>query len=205
MCGFKFKAEFWCWNLEACSHPRGWYLWNTPLPMSPDEVLGSLVQVRLPAPWYDHTCSSSVLQVRDQEVPIKRNFVRVIIHVDNCNLHPPQFSSIHYEAEVLDSAVVGTEIMQVRALDQDQGANAEIHYSLQAGENHLTRQFRLWTCLHFHALASGQTVDQLSLVVAKNSKWLHVAKMWFFFFPVQRKYRASRLWKFSFYRKGTHP
>uniref|UniRef100_A0A8C8E6E3 FAT atypical cadherin 2 n=1 Tax=Otus sunia TaxID=257818 RepID=A0A8C8E6E3_9STRI len=73
------------------------------------------------------------VMVRDQEVPIKRNFVRVIIRVENCNLHPPQFSSIHYEAEVLDSAVVGTEIIQVRALDQDQGANAEIHYSLQAG------------------------------------------------------------------------
>ncbi|NWX47495.1 FAT2 protein, partial [Steatornis caripensis] len=81
-------------------------------------------------PMPQHTLT---VMVRDQEVPIKRNFVRVIIHVENCNLHPPQFSSIHYEAEVLDSAVVGTEIIQVRALDQDQGANAEIHYSLQAG------------------------------------------------------------------------
>ncbi|XP_074739811.1 protocadherin Fat 2 isoform X1 [Strix uralensis] len=80
-------------------------------------------------PMPQHTLT---VMVRDQEVPIKRNFVRVIIHVENCNLHPPQFSSIHYEAEVLDSAVVGTEIIQVRALDQDQGANAEIHYSLQA-------------------------------------------------------------------------
>ncbi|OWK59504.1 Protocadherin Fat 2 [Lonchura striata] len=81
-------------------------------------------------PMPQHTLT---VMVRDQEVPIKRNFVRVIIHVDSCNLHPPQFSSIHYEAEVLDSAVVGTEVIQVRAFDQDQGANAEIHYSLQAG------------------------------------------------------------------------
>uniref|UniRef100_A0A663MKD2 FAT atypical cadherin 2 n=1 Tax=Athene cunicularia TaxID=194338 RepID=A0A663MKD2_ATHCN len=81
-------------------------------------------------PMPQHTLT---VMVRDQEVPIKRNFVRVVIHVENCNLHPPQFSSINYEAEVLDSAVVGTEIIQVRALDQDQGANAEIHYSLQAG------------------------------------------------------------------------
>ncbi|XP_009890940.1 PREDICTED: protocadherin Fat 2 [Charadrius vociferus] len=81
-------------------------------------------------PMPQHTLT---VMVRDQEVPIKRNFVRVIIHVENCNLHPPQFSSIHYEAEVLDSAVVSTEVIQVRALDQDQGANAEIHYSLQAG------------------------------------------------------------------------
>ncbi|NXA17585.1 FAT2 protein, partial [Ibidorhyncha struthersii] len=81
-------------------------------------------------PMLQHTLT---VMVRDQEVPIKRNFVRVIIDVENCNLHPPQFSSIHYEAEVLDSAVVSTEVIQVRALDQDQGPNAEIRYSLQAG------------------------------------------------------------------------
>lgn len=78
----------------------------------------------------------SDIQVRDQEVPIKRNFARVVIHVENCNIHPPQFVSVHYEAEALDSVAVGTEVVQVRALDQDQGANAEIHYSLQAGEGH---------------------------------------------------------------------
>lgn len=156
MFGFKFKAQLWCWNLQAHSHPRGWYHWKIPLSV---RVLMSYLEAwcrqgcRLPE--CDCTCFSSVIQVRDQEVPIKRNFVRVIIHVENCNLHPPQFSSIHYEAEVLDSAAVGTEVVQVRALDQDQGANAEIHYSLQAGESHATRQFRLWTCLHFHALAGG--------------------------------------------------
>ncbi|CAM5159687.1 unnamed protein product [Natator depressus] len=85
--------------------------------------------------------SQSMLQhiltvmVRDQEVPIKRNFARVVIHVENCNIHPPQFVSVHYEAEALDSVAVGTEVVQVRALDQDQGANAEIHYSLQAGNS----------------------------------------------------------------------
>ncbi|KGL79349.1 Protocadherin Fat 2, partial [Tinamus guttatus] len=81
-------------------------------------------------PMPQHTLT---VMVRDQEVPIKRNFARIVIHVENSNLHPPQFSSIHYEAEVLDSAVLGTEVIQVRALDPDQGANAEIHYSLQAG------------------------------------------------------------------------
>uniref|UniRef100_A0A8C3S0B0 FAT atypical cadherin 2 n=1 Tax=Chelydra serpentina TaxID=8475 RepID=A0A8C3S0B0_CHESE len=85
--------------------------------------------------------SQSMLQhiltvmVRDQEVPIKRNFARVVVHVENCNTHPPQFASVHYEAEALDSAAVGTEVVQVRALDRDQGANAEIRYSLQAGNS----------------------------------------------------------------------
>uniref|UniRef100_A0A8D0GHX8 FAT atypical cadherin 2 n=1 Tax=Sphenodon punctatus TaxID=8508 RepID=A0A8D0GHX8_SPHPU len=75
------------------------------------------------------------VMVRDQEIPIKRNFARVVINVENCNMHPPQFTSLHYEAEVLDSTPVVTEVVQVRAPDQDQGVNAEIHYSLQAGNN----------------------------------------------------------------------
>ncbi|XP_062976958.1 protocadherin Fat 2 isoform X2 [Elgaria multicarinata webbii] len=75
------------------------------------------------------------VMVRDQEVPIKRDFARVVIHVEDCNNHPPQFASLHYKAEVLDAAPVGTEVVQVRALDQDHGVNADILYSLEAGNN----------------------------------------------------------------------
>lgn len=76
----------------------------------------------------------SATQVRDQGVPIKRDFARVVIHVESCNNHPPQFTSLHYKAEVLDAAPAGTEVVQVRALDQDQGVNADIRYYLQAGK-----------------------------------------------------------------------
>ncbi|XP_028574146.2 protocadherin Fat 2 [Podarcis muralis] len=75
------------------------------------------------------------VMVRDQEVPVKRDFARIVIHVEDCNSHPPQFSSLHYKAEVLDAAPIGTEVVQVRALDQDRGVNAEIHYCLEAGNN----------------------------------------------------------------------
>ncbi|XP_015270777.1 PREDICTED: protocadherin Fat 2 [Gekko japonicus] len=73
------------------------------------------------------------VMVRDQGVPIKRDFARVVIHVESCNNHPPQFTSLHYKAEVLDAAPAGTEVVQVQALDQDQGVNADIHYYLQTG------------------------------------------------------------------------
>ncbi|XP_053156770.1 protocadherin Fat 2 isoform X2 [Hemicordylus capensis] len=75
------------------------------------------------------------VMVRDQEVPIKRDFARIVIHVEDCNNHPPQFTSLHYKAEVLDAAPVGTEVVQVQALDEDKGVNAEIQYYLQAGNN----------------------------------------------------------------------
>ncbi|XP_017396001.1 protocadherin Fat 2 isoform X2 [Cebus imitator] len=73
------------------------------------------------------------VMVRDQEIPIKRNFVWVTIHVENGNLHPPRFTQLHYEASIPDTAAPGTELLQVRAMDADQGANAEVRYSLLKG------------------------------------------------------------------------
>ncbi|XP_012324907.2 protocadherin Fat 2 isoform X1 [Aotus nancymaae] len=73
------------------------------------------------------------VMVRDQEIPIKRNFVWVTIHVENGNLHPPRFTQLHYEASVPDTTAPGTELLQVRAMDADRGANAEVRYSLLKG------------------------------------------------------------------------
>ncbi|XP_036900751.1 protocadherin Fat 2 [Sturnira hondurensis] len=75
------------------------------------------------------------VMVRDQEMPIKRNFVWVSILVEDGNLHPPHFTQLHYEASVPDTTAPGTELLQVRATDGDQGANAEVHYSLLKGNS----------------------------------------------------------------------
>ncbi|XP_037657979.1 protocadherin Fat 2 [Choloepus didactylus] len=75
------------------------------------------------------------VMVRDQEMPIKRNFVWVTIYVEDENLHPPRFTQLHYEASVPDTTAPGTELLQVRALDDDRGANAEVRYSLQKGNS----------------------------------------------------------------------
>lgn len=68
-------------------------------------------------------------------MPIKRNFVWVSIHVEDGNLHPPHFTQLHYEVNIPDTTAVGTELLQVRALDGDRGANAEVHYSFLKGES----------------------------------------------------------------------
>ncbi|KAM9693635.1 protocadherin Fat 2 [Trichechus inunguis] len=75
------------------------------------------------------------VMVRDQEMLIKRNFVWVTIHVEDGNLHPPHFTQLHYEASVPDTTPPGTDLLQVRAIDEDRGANAEVHYSLQKGNS----------------------------------------------------------------------
>nr|XP_033783424.1 protocadherin Fat 2 [Geotrypetes seraphini]XP_033783425.1 protocadherin Fat 2 [Geotrypetes seraphini]XP_033783426.1 protocadherin Fat 2 [Geotrypetes seraphini] len=73
------------------------------------------------------------VMVRDQEVPIKRSFVRVIIHVEDRNDNPPRFGSWQYTGDILSSAAIGSEVLQVKAFDKDHGTNADIFYSISAG------------------------------------------------------------------------
>ncbi|XP_074147953.1 protocadherin Fat 2 [Sminthopsis crassicaudata] len=75
------------------------------------------------------------VMVRDQEIPIKRNFVWVTIQIEDRNLHPPSFTQLHYETTTSSTASLGTELLQVRALDVDRGFNGQVQYSLQAGNS----------------------------------------------------------------------
>uniref|UniRef100_A0A8C5P376 Protocadherin Fat 2 n=1 Tax=Jaculus jaculus TaxID=51337 RepID=A0A8C5P376_JACJA len=80
----------------------------------------------------EHTLT---VMVRDQEMPIKRNFVWVTVRVEDGNLHPPRFTQAHYETSVPNTIAPGTELLQVRAADADRGANAEVRYSLLKGNS----------------------------------------------------------------------
>ncbi|XP_067899138.1 protocadherin Fat 1 [Heterodontus francisci] len=75
------------------------------------------------------------IMVRDQEVPIKRNFVRAIINVEDSNDHPPRFTSPTYKGSVKETAPLGSEVLQISALDKDTGINAEIIYTIQSGNS----------------------------------------------------------------------
>ncbi|KAG7464992.1 hypothetical protein MATL_G00171450 [Megalops atlanticus] len=74
-----------------------------------------------------------ILMVRDHEIPMKRNFVKAVIYVEDCNDHSPVFMSSRYEGSVLNLAATGTEVLRVKALDKDKGSNAEIVYSFHSG------------------------------------------------------------------------
>ncbi|XP_072519612.1 protocadherin Fat 1 isoform X1 [Salminus brasiliensis] len=75
------------------------------------------------------------VMVRDQDVPVKRNLARVIIHVEDGNDNAPWFTSAQYSGRVFETAAVGSAVLQVTALDKDKGQNAEILYSIESG-NH---------------------------------------------------------------------
>lgn len=72
--------------------------------------------------------------MRDQEIPVKRNFVKVVVQVEDCNDHPPAFLSPRYEASISNRVPVGSEVVRVKALDKDTGSNADIRYALYTGE-----------------------------------------------------------------------
>ncbi|XP_076877989.1 protocadherin Fat 2 [Brachyhypopomus gauderio] len=74
-----------------------------------------------------------IVMVRDQEIPVKRNFVKAVVHVEDCNDYTPTFMSTHYDGSVHNLAPTGTEVLRVKALDKDKGSNAEIVYSIHSG------------------------------------------------------------------------
>ncbi|XP_067842913.1 protocadherin Fat 1a isoform X3 [Heptranchias perlo] len=73
------------------------------------------------------------IMVRDQDVPVKRNYVRVIINVEDTNDHAPWFTSSSYTGRVYESAAVDSAVLQVTALDKDKGRNAEVTYTIESG------------------------------------------------------------------------
>ncbi|XP_074069877.1 protocadherin Fat 3-like [Macrotis lagotis] len=73
------------------------------------------------------------IMVRDQEFPYRRNMARVIVNVEDANDHSPYFTSPLYEASVFESAALGSAVLQVTALDKDRGENAELLYTIEAG------------------------------------------------------------------------
>ncbi len=78
--------------------------------------------------------------------PNKKNFAKVVVHVEDCNDHNPSFLSTHYEGTISNLALTGTEVLRVKALDKDTGSNAEIVYSFHSGKTFAwsTQLLRSW-------------------------------------------------------------
>ena len=73
------------------------------------------------------------VMVRDQGVPSKKSFARVVIDVDDDNDHAPRFLSSTFEGRVFETAAIGSSVVQVVAMDQDKGSNSELAYSILSG------------------------------------------------------------------------
>ena len=69
----------------------------------------------------------------DQGVPAKRTEKKLTIIVDDYNDHAPVFQSGMSQVPVFENISIGSEVARFVATDSDQGSNAEIRYSIAAG------------------------------------------------------------------------
>lgn len=74
-----------------------------------------------------------LLQVKDQEFPFNRDLARILVAVEDSNDNIPYFTSTVYDAVAFESSPTGTSILQVTALDKDNGINGQLIYSIEAG------------------------------------------------------------------------
>lgn len=96
------------------------------------------------------------IMVRDQGFPSNRNFTRVMVNVQDENDHPPQFVSDVTEASVFETSAIGTSVVQLMAIDQDKGSNAEISYSVVSGKKktYIIQHTESFNQLRQHSLVS---------------------------------------------------
>ena len=73
-----------------------------------------------------------VVSARDQGSS-RSNFVRVTILVHDDNDHSPEFLSPLIQTKLHETAAVGAEVVEVLAIDNDQGENGRLEYSIASG------------------------------------------------------------------------
>ncbi|XP_044007072.1 fat-like cadherin-related tumor suppressor homolog isoform X2 [Aphidius gifuensis] len=73
------------------------------------------------------------VMVRDQGTPAKRNYARVIITVHDHNDHSPEFITDIVQGKIYETSSIGSEVVQIYAIDRDRGDNAKLSYSIISG------------------------------------------------------------------------
>ena len=90
------------------------------------------------------------VKVQDRITPIKCNYARVVIKVQDYNDHTPMFLASTYNGTVLETAHIGTSITQVMAIDPDKESNGHVTYSVISG---------LFQLLFFNSYKNGYKVQ----------------------------------------------
>ncbi|XP_071362567.1 protocadherin Fat 3 [Trachinotus anak] len=73
------------------------------------------------------------IMVKDQEFPFNRDLARILVAVEDSNDNIPYFTSTVYDAVAYESSPAGTSVLQVTALDKDNGINGQLTYTVEAG------------------------------------------------------------------------
>lgn len=93
-----------------------------------------------------------VIRAQDGGSPSKSNTTQLLVNVLDANDNSPRFYTSQFQEAVLESVPVGYNIVRVQAYDADEGANAEITYSI------------------------SDRKDTLPLAVDPRTGWVHTVK-----------------------------
>lgn len=93
-----------------------------------------------------------VIRAQDGGSPAKSNTTQLLVNVLDANDNSPRFYTSQFQEAVLESVPVGYNIVRVQAYDADEGANAEITYSI------------------------SEPKDSLPLAIDPRTGWIHTTK-----------------------------
>ncbi|XP_062329447.1 protocadherin Fat 4 [Osmerus eperlanus] len=82
------------------------------------------------------------LAATDKGSPQLTTFLNLTVHVEDTNDHDPAFTQSSYFLTVGEDASWGTNLLQVKAQDPDQGSNGEVRYQLNQGGPFVVDSFR---------------------------------------------------------------
>lgn len=94
------------------------------------------------------------LQVKDQEFPFNRDLARILVAVEDSNDNIPYFTSTVYDAVAYESSPVGTSVLQVTALDKDNGINGQLTYTMEAGVDLIFKGYLIGIQMYLFAFPS---------------------------------------------------
>lgn len=69
----------------------------------------------------------------DQGKPPKMDTTDLVITVEDVNDNQPEFKKVRYSGSVLESAEIGTRVVEISATDKDAGRNGQIYYTFKNG------------------------------------------------------------------------
>ncbi|XP_060651948.1 protocadherin-like wing polarity protein stan isoform X2 [Drosophila nasuta] len=102
---------------------------NTQSQFSIDSMSGDVSLVK-PLDYESVRSYRLVIRAQDGGSPSRSNTTQLLVNVIDANDNAPRFYTSQFQESVLENVPVGYNIIRVQAYDSDEGANAEISYSI---------------------------------------------------------------------------
>lgn len=99
-----------------------------------------------------------MIRAQDGGSPAKSNTTQLLINIRDVNDNAPRFYTSLFQESVSESVPVGYSIVKVQAYDADEGANAEIAYTIAPRD------------------AIGGSTEEFPIAVDSHTGWIYTTK-----------------------------